>query len=90
MTEHLGYVKVERFNAIALLEREMGVASGLTNHIHRGALALSYLLYVFNMFLVNQQSHALLTLVGNDFLGRQRLVTDGQFGHIYLTATLFY
>ena len=69
MAEHLGYVQIERLYAIALLEREVGIAGGLADNIHRGTLALGNLLYVFDVFLVNQQTHALLTLVGNDFLG---------------------
>ena len=39
---------------------------------------------------VDEQSHALLTLVGNDFLGTQGLVTDGQFVHVNQSTTLFY
>ena len=68
MAEHLGYVQIERLHAIALFEGEVGIAGGLSDNIHRGTLALGNLLYVFDVFLVNQQTHALLALVGNDFL----------------------
>ena len=68
MSEHLGYVEVERLHTVALAEREVCIAGGLTDNIHRGTLALSYLLYIFNMLLVDEQSHALLTLVGNNLL----------------------
>ena len=73
MSEHLGHVEVKWALAIALFEGEVGVASGFANHIHRGAFALCNLANVFEVFLLNEQSHALLTLVGNDFLGRERL-----------------
>ena len=88
VAKHLGNIQVERLHAIALFEREVGIASGLTDYVQRGAFALSYLLYVLNMFLVNQQAHTLLTFVGNDFFARQRLVADRQFRHVYFTATL--
>ena len=69
MTEHLGHIEVERLDAVALLEREVGIAGGLTDHIQRGTLALGNLAYMLDMLFVDEQAHALLTLVGNDFLG---------------------
>ena len=68
MTEHLGHIEVERFDAVALLEREVGIAGGLTDHIQRGTLTLGNLAYMLDMLFVDEQAHALLTLVGNDFL----------------------
>ena len=90
MAEHLGHVQVEGLHAVALTEREVGVAGGLAYHIHRGALALGYLLHVLYVLLVDEQPHALLALVGYDFLGRQRLVADGQLRHVYLAAAFFH
>ena len=54
MTEHLCYVEVERFNTITLNEREVSVASGFTNNIHRCTLTLSNLLYVLEVLLINE------------------------------------
>ena len=64
------------------------VASGLTYGVHRRAFALSNLAYMFDSLLVDEQSHALLALVGDDFLGRQSLVTNRQFIHVNQSATL--
>ena len=68
MTEHLGHIEVERLDAVALLEREVGIAGGLADHIQRGTLTLGNLAHMLDMLFVNEQAHALLTLVGNDFL----------------------
>ena len=42
------------------------------------------------MFLVDEQSHAFLALVGDNLLCRERLVADGQTCHVYLSSTFFY
>ena len=60
MTEHLRHVQVEWLNTIALYKCEMGIACGLTNNIHRCTFTLCNLLHVVEMFLVNEQAHALL------------------------------
>ena len=88
MSEHLGHIEVERLHAIALLEREVGVACGASHHIERCALACGDLLHLVELVVLDEQSHALLALVGNDFLGREGLVADGQLGHVDLAATL--
>ena len=69
MTEHLRHVKVERLHAVPLLEREVGIARRLADNIQRGTFALSNLLHMLYVLLVNEQSHALLALVGNNLLG---------------------
>ena len=66
----------------------MGIASSLTNDIQRSTLALSNLTYMFYMFLVDEQSHTLLTLIGDYLFSRKGLVTDRQLGHINLAAAL--
>ena len=88
MAEHLGHVEVEGLHAVALYEREVGVASGLADDIERGTLALGNAAHVVNVLLVDEQAHALLTLVSNDFLRREGLVADGQFGHVDAAAAL--
>ena len=42
---------------------------------------------MLNVLLVDEESHALLALVGYDFLCRKSLVTHGQVLHVYLSAT---
>ena len=88
VAEHLCHVEVEGLHAVALLEREVGVAGGLADHVQRGALALGDLADVVDVLLVDEQAHALLTLVGDDLLRREGLVADGQFGHVDLAAAL--
>ena len=90
VTEHLGHIEVEGLDAVGLLEREVGVAGGLADHIQRGTLALGNAAHMLDVLLVDEQSHALLALVGNDLLGAQRLVANGQLTHVNLTATLLH
>ncbi len=89
VAEHLGDIKVEWLHPIFLLEREVGIARRLADDIERSTLTLGYPADMVYMFLVDEQAHALLALVGNDFLCRERLVADGQLRHIYLTTALF-
>ena len=77
MPEHLRHVEVEGTLPVGLHKREVRVAGGLAHHVHRGALALGNFAHVVEVFLLNEQAHALLTLVGNDFLGRERGVANG-------------
>ncbi len=90
MSEHLRHIKVEGLNTIALNKREMCVASGLANNIERCALALCNLADTLHMFILYEQAHALLTLVGYDFLSRQSLVANWQLCHVYLATTVFH
>ena len=90
MTEHLGHVEVEGTDAVALLEGEVGIARGLAHDIQRSTLALGNLADVIDVFLLNQQAHALLTFVGDDFLAGERRVADGQLGHIDEAAALLH
>ena len=90
MSKHLCHIQVKRFLSISLYEREVSVASGLTYHIQRCTLTFGNRLHVVKMLLVNEQSHALLTLVGNDFLGTERLITNRQLGHVNLSTAVFY
>ena len=88
MSEHLCHVEVEGFYAVALTEREVCVAGSLAYNIQRSTFTLSNLTYIVYMLFVDEQSHALLTLVGDNLLCRECLVADGQLGHIYLATTL--
>ena len=88
MSEHLSHIHVEGLHPVGLAERKVGVARRLADHIERSTLALGYLAHTVDVLLVDEQSHALLTLVGDDLLGREGLVADGQLRHVYLAATL--
>ena len=90
MSEHLRHVEVERLHAVALYKGEVGITGGLTDDIERCTLALGHLAHALHMLVLDEQSHAFLTLVGDNLFRRQRLVTDGQLGHIYLTAAVFH
>ena len=68
VSEHLSHIEVERLHTIALLEREVSIACGLSDYIQRSTLALGNLTYMFDVLLVDEQTHTLLTLVGNDLL----------------------
>ena len=86
--EHLLYRQVEGSHAVGLFEGEAMVARGLADGVHRCALAVGNALHVFDGFLVNEESHALLAFIGNDFLRAQRFVADGQLVHMNQSATL--
>ena len=65
----------------------MGITGGLTDHIERSTLTLGNLAHMVDMFFLNEQSHTLLALVGDDFLRREGLVADRQLGHVDRTTT---
>ena len=68
VTEHLRHIQVERTHTITLLKSKVCVTRRFAHHIQRCTFTFSNLAHVFNVLLVNEQAHALLTLVGNDFL----------------------
>ena len=41
------------------------------------------------MLVLDEQTHALLTLVGNDLLGGERLVADRKLRHVDLATAVF-
>ena len=89
MPEHLRHVQVEGAYAVALLEGKVGISCRLADNIHRGTLALGNTPHVVEVFLFNKQTHTLLALVGNNLLGRECGVADGQLGHVDKSSTLF-
>ena len=68
MTKHLSHIQIERLHTVALLEREVGIASGFTYYIQWSTLTLSNLTYMLDMLLVDEQAHTLLTLVSDNLL----------------------
>ena len=90
VAEHLRHIQVEGFHTVTLYKREMGIACGLTHYVHRGAFTFGNTTHMFNMFLVDEQAHAFLALVGDDFLGREGLVADRQLRHVNASATLLH
>ena len=89
-TEHLAYCQIERTDTISLLESKAMVACGFTHHIHWSALTLGNLADMFQCFFLDEQAHALLALVGDNFLRRKGFITNRQLTHIYQTTTIFH
>ena len=77
MSEHLCHIQIEGLHTVALHEREVCITCRLTHHIQRSTFTFSDAAHMVDMLLVDEQSHALLTLVGDNLFGRKRLVTDG-------------
>ena len=90
VAKHLSHIQVERALAIPLLEGEMGIAGGLADDVKRGALPFGYLADVLDVLLVDEETHAFLAFVGDDFLSRKRRVADGKLRHVNEAAALFY
>ena len=90
MTEHLCNVEVEGFHTVALYEGEMSVACGLADDVERCSLALGNLLNMVEVALVDEQPHALLALVGDDFLRGEGLVADGKLCHVNAASAILY
>ena len=90
MTKHLSHIEVERSLPIPLLEGEMGISCRLADHIKRSSFPFCNLANMLDVFLVNEETHAFLTFVGDDFLSRKGRVADRKFRHINESAALFY
>ena len=75
IAKHVGHSKIDRLYAVGLLEHEAVVGSGLTHHIQRAAFALCDACHPLYIVGVEHHAHAFLTLITNDLLGRQSLVT---------------
>ena len=58
--EHLVYGQVERTYAVSLFEGKTMVAGSFTYHVHRCTFAFCNLVYMFDGFFVNQQTHTFL------------------------------
>ena len=82
VAEHLRYVQVEGALSVGLLEGEVRVAGRFAHHVHRGAFALGDAAHVFQVFLLDEQSHAFLAFVGNDFLGRECRIAHRKSAHV--------
>ena len=88
--EHLFYGEVERSYAVGLFEGEAMVAGGFAHGVHGSAFAVGDALHVFDGLFVDEESHAFLALVGNDFLGAECGVADGEFVHMYESAAFLH
>lgn len=89
-TKHLVYCQVERTYAISLFECKTVIACCFSNNVHRRTFAVGNLLYMFDCFFINQQSHTFLRFVGNNFFCRQCFVADRKLVHVNQTTTIFY
>ena len=90
VAKHLSHIEVERTLPIPLLEGEMGISCRFSDYIKRGALPFCNLADMLDVLLVDEESHAFLAFVGDDFLSRKGRVADRKFRHINESATLFY
>ena len=90
MAKHLCHIEIERTNAVSLHKTEMSIARSLAHHIHWCAFAFRNLAHMVEVFLVDEEAHALLALVGDDFFSRECCVANGEFRHVDLSATFLY
>ncbi|CCY15509.1 unknown [Prevotella sp. CAG:755] len=90
MAEHLSDIEVERSDAIALFESEMGISRRFADHIHRRPLALGNAPHMVEMLFLDKEPHALLALVSYYFLGRKRLVANGELRHVDQSAAVLH
>ena len=89
VAEHLCHVEVEGAFAVGLFESEVRIARGFAHHIEGCAFALGNAAHVVDVLLLNEEAHALLALVGDDFLGRKCRIAHGQADHVDGAAALF-
>ena len=61
------HVEVEGSHAVALFKGKVLVARRFAYYVHRGTFALRYLVYMFDVFFVDEQPHAFLRFVGYYF-----------------------
>ena len=69
-TEHILHIEIDRTNAVFLLEHKTMVIGSLADNIHRCAFALGDTAHMLDIFLGNKHTHALLTLVTDNFFRR--------------------
>ena len=90
VTKHLCYVEIEGTNAVFLLKSEVSIASGFTHHIERCALTFGNFAHLVDIFFFDEEAHALLTLIGYDFFGREGGISDGECAHVDGSSAFFY
>ena len=90
VSKHLAYFQVKWAYPISLFEGKVGISCGFTHHIEWCTLTLCYLAHMIDMMFIDEQSHALLTLVGNDFLSRQSVVAYGELIHVDESSTVLH
>ena len=78
LAEQVRQVQVDRVLPF-ILKNETHVAGNLTHFIHGCTFPVGDFFHQFHILLFNDQSHALLRLIADDLLGRQRRVANGQF-----------
>ena len=89
VAEHLCDIEVEGALAVGLFEGEVRITRGFAHHIEGRTFALGNAAHVVDVLFLNEEAHALLTLVGDDFLGRKRRIAHGQAAHVDGAAALF-
>ena len=73
-----------------MLKHKTVVAGRFAHDIHRGAFALRDAFNIRNVLCIYNKAHAFLTLVANDFLGREGGVSDRKGAHVDASASRFY
>ena len=89
VAEHLCDIEVEGAFAVGLFEGEVRIARGFAHHIEGRTFALGNAAHVVDVLFLNEEAHALLALVGDDFFGRKRRIAHGQATHVDGAAALF-
>ena len=90
LAEHVVHGQVDGFHPVGLTEYEAVVAGRLAHYVEGGALAVGYLTDAVNIFFVDDDTHALLTLVTYDFLGREGGVAHRELVHVDDTTRLLH
>ena len=84
--EHIRQSQINRLVSPCLFEGQVHILRGASYDIHRSALTLSDACDALYIFALDEQSHTLLTLVADDFLGGKGLVSDGEGAEVKVSA----
>ena len=69
VSKHLCYIKVERLYTVTLNKAKVSISCGMSHHVHGRTLSFCNLFHVVKMLFINEQSHAFLAFIGNNFFG---------------------
>ena len=67
--EHIFQFDIDGLHSVCLFEDKLHVVCRLTDYIHRGTFAVGNAFHTLYVFFLQQETHALLTFVADDFLG---------------------
>ena len=69
LAEHIFQFDIDGLHSVCLFEDKLHVVRRLTDNIHRGTFAVGNAFHTLYVFFLQQETHALLTFVSDDFLG---------------------